>query len=216
MLTRNQRIDTTQPQTVIQKVVHAPPFDFVNYTQKQRGTQTKRRNTLIPKKAQIVQTVTKIEGHKQANSNSKRSEQLSLRSAFETPACHSHPSSRSSSRIVHSSRCSGYFPSFSTFLIRHDLLITFPNFPLEGVETCQILNQFVQFTSLEISSIFSSTPIQHFSDVTTVSSIHLLECIQRRNWGNFKDVRFYSILNFGLFWAALLKMSVFYPTRPKP
>ena len=31
--------------------------------------------------------------------------------------------------------------------------------------------------------------------------------------GNFKDVRFYPILNFGLFWAALLKMSVFYPTR---
>ena len=28
--------------------------------------------------------------------------------------------------------------------------------------------------------------------------------------GNFKDVRFYPILNFGLFWAALLKISVFY------
>ena len=29
----------------------------------------------------------------------------------------------------------------------------------------------------------------------------------------FEDVRFYPILNFGLFLAALLKMSVFYPTR---
>ena len=28
-------------------------------------------------------------------------------------------------------------------------------------------------------------------------------------WGNFKDVRFYSILNFGLFWAALLGCSCF-------
>ena len=32
---------------------------------------------------------------------------------------------------------------FPVFHIRHDLLITFPNFPLEGVETCQILNQFI-------------------------------------------------------------------------
>ena len=31
--------------------------------------------------------------------------------------------------------------------------------------------------------------------------------------GNFKDVRFYPIVNFGLFWAALLKMPAFYPTR---
>ena len=30
---------------------------------------------------------------------------------------------------------------------------------------------------------------------------------------NFKDVRFYPILNSGLFLAALLMMSVFYPTR---
>ena len=29
----------------------------------------------------------------------------------------------------------------------------------------------------------------------------------------FKDVWFYPVLNFGLFWAALLKMSVFQPTR---
>ena len=29
----------------------------------------------------------------------------------------------------------------------------------------------------------------------------------------FKDVRFYPILNFGLFWAAFLKISVFYSTR---
>ena len=31
--------------------------------------------------------------------------------------------------------------------------------------------------------------------------------------GNFKDVRFYPIFNFGHFWAALLKISGFYPTR---
>ena len=31
--------------------------------------------------------------------------------------------------------------------------------------------------------------------------------------GIFKDVRFDPKLNFGLFWAALLEMSVFYPTR---
>ena len=35
----------------------------------------------------------------------------------------------------------------------------------------------------------------------------------RKASGNFKDVRFYPILNFGLFWAALSKMSVFYPTK---
>ena len=66
------------------------------------------------------------------------------------------------------------------FLVRHDLLITFPIFPFEGVETCQILHQFKKFTSLEISGIFSSIPTQHFSDVTTLSSIHLAQCIQRR------------------------------------
>ena len=73
------------------------------------------------------------------------------------------------------------FPSFPTFLIRHELLITFPNFPLKSVETCRVLNQFSQSTSLEISGIFSSIPIQHFSDVTTLSSIHLVGWIQRRN-----------------------------------
>ena len=31
--------------------------------------------------------------------------------------------------------------------------------------------------------------------------------------GNFEDVRFDPTLNFGLFCAALLKVSVFYPTR---
>ena len=45
------------------------------------------------------------------------------------------------------------FTSFSTFLIRHDprinflirhdLRINFPNLPLEGIERCQILNQFI-------------------------------------------------------------------------
>ena len=34
-----------------------PPFDLLKYLQEQRGTQSKRRNTLIPKKAQNVQTV---------------------------------------------------------------------------------------------------------------------------------------------------------------
>ena len=43
------------------KVVR-PPFDILNYTQKQGGTHTNRRNTLTLKKAHHVQTVTKIEG----------------------------------------------------------------------------------------------------------------------------------------------------------
>ena len=43
------------------KVVR-PPFDILNYTQKQGGTQTNRGNTLTLKKAHHVQTVTKIEG----------------------------------------------------------------------------------------------------------------------------------------------------------
>ena len=107
-------------------------------------------------------------------------------------------SSQSSSRIfhpwrrseptLHPSRSSFYFPSFPTllihqglrinFLIRQDLLITFPNFPLECIETCPLLNQ---FASLESSDILSSIPIQHFSDVTTPSSIHLVERLQGRN-----------------------------------
>ena len=37
--------------------------------------------------------------------------------------------------------------------------------------------------------------------------------LQGERGGNFKDVRFYPILNFGLFGAALFKMSVFYTTR---
>ena len=53
--------------------MHAPLF-FPNYAQKQRGTQKKRRNTLIPKKAHNVQTVTQIKAHQQANLNSTRSE----------------------------------------------------------------------------------------------------------------------------------------------
>ena len=51
----------------------APSFRPSEKYTKQRGTQTNRRNTLIPKKAHNVQTVTKIEGFRQANSNSKRS-----------------------------------------------------------------------------------------------------------------------------------------------
>ena len=43
------------------KVVRAP-FNILNYTQKQGGTQTNRGNTLTLKKAHHVQTVTKIEG----------------------------------------------------------------------------------------------------------------------------------------------------------
>ena len=43
------------------KVVR-PPFDILNYTQKQGGTQTNRGNTLTLKKAHHAQTVTKIEG----------------------------------------------------------------------------------------------------------------------------------------------------------
>ena len=38
-----------------------------------------------------------------------------------------------------------------------------------------------KYSSIEISGIFSSIPIQHFSDVTTLSSIHLVRRIQRRN-----------------------------------
>ena len=48
------------------KVVR-PPFNILNYTQKQGGTQTNRRNTLTLKKAHHVQTVTKIR-IRQANS----------------------------------------------------------------------------------------------------------------------------------------------------
>ena len=62
------------------------------------------------------------------------------------------------------------FLTFSTFL----------TFLLEGVETCHPLKHFIQFTSPEISSIFISIAIQHFFDVTTLSSIHLAEHIQRR------------------------------------
>ena len=59
-------------------------------------------------------------------------------------------SSRNSSRMFHSSRCSetilrssrssGHFSKFSkTFLIRHNLRITFPIFSLESDETCHVL-----------------------------------------------------------------------------
>ena len=71
----------------------------------------------------------------------------------------------------YSSRSSGYLSKFSNF--------SRPSRPSD--ETCQILNQFIQFTSLEISGIFSSIPIQHLSNVTTPSSIHVGERIQRRN-----------------------------------
>ena len=48
----------------------------------------------------------------------------------------------------------------------HDFLTTFQkNFPLEDVEPCQSLNQFIEFISLEISDIFFSIPIQHFSSI---------------------------------------------------
>ena len=49
------------------KVVR-PPFNILNFSQKQGRTQTNRRNTLTLKKAHHVQTVTKIEGLRQANS----------------------------------------------------------------------------------------------------------------------------------------------------
>ena len=45
----------------------------------------------------------------------------------------------------------------------------------------------------------------------TGSALDVLQMSTPR--GNFKDVRFYPLLNFGLFGAALLQMSVFYPTR---
>ena len=75
--------------------------------------------------------------------------------------------------------------------IHHDLLVTLQVFQLlssvrifgllvessllESIETYPILNQFIQFTSLETSGIFSSIPLQHFSDATIPSSILLEE-----------------------------------------
>ena len=64
-------------------------------------------------------------------------------------------------RFLHSSRCSGYFSNFETF----------PNFLHEGIESCHVLNQLIQFMPFQISGIFLSIPIQLFSEVTTLSSI---------------------------------------------
>ena len=74
---------------------------------------------------------------------------------------------RRSEPILHSSRSSGYFSKFSNFFSSVTIFDYFTKFSLEGVETCYVLNQFIRFTSLEIYGIFSSIPIQHFSDVTT-------------------------------------------------
>ena len=51
-----------------------PPLDFLNYTQEQQGTLTKRTNTLIPKEVLNVPTVAKFEGLRPANSNSKEAQ----------------------------------------------------------------------------------------------------------------------------------------------
>ena len=39
------------------------------------------------------------------------------------------------------------FESFPNFSVRYDLRISFPNVLLEGVERCDVLNQFKKFTS---------------------------------------------------------------------
>ena len=97
MLRRNQPLNELSLKTLIQKVVHAPPFGFLNFSPKQRGTQTKRRNTLIPKKAQNVQTVTKNRRTQTGRLTQKEAKRdlkpLSLRSSLETSACRSRPAS---------------------------------------------------------------------------------------------------------------------------
>ena len=84
-------------------------------------------------------------------------------------------SSRCSSRILHSSRCSGYFSHFFQLLL---LFPTFLDFSW-GVESRRVFNLFIQCISHEISGIFFSIQIQHFFDVTTLASIHLVEYVQR-------------------------------------
>ena len=54
-------------------------------------------------------------------------------------------------------------------------------FLLGSVETCPILNQHIYFTFLEVSDIFSSIPLQHFSDATILTFILLVEYMQRWN-----------------------------------
>ena len=68
-----------------------------------------------------------------------------------------------------------FFSLFPTFFIFPTVLTV----PAECVETSHALILFIQFTSPEISGIFISIPIQHFFDVTTLASIHLVENIQR-------------------------------------
>ena len=108
-------------------------------------------------------------------------------------------SPRCSSRIFHSSepillssRSSGYFSKFSNLSHASRLSYHFSNFshpsrssvyftnfskfPIKGV-----VNWFIQFTTPEISGIFSSIPTENFSDLRTLSFVHLVERIQRRN-----------------------------------
>ena len=67
-----------------------------NYTHKQRDTRTKRRNTLIPKKAHDVQTVTKKSRKPDKLTQNQRetqgaSRQLTLRSSFKNSTPLFHP-----------------------------------------------------------------------------------------------------------------------------
>ena len=84
-----------QPWPTHSKGGASPPFDFLNLFTKQRGTQTKRRNTLVPKKAHTVQTVTKSKDSDRPNQTQKRSAK-SLQTTHSRifsrkyPACHSH------------------------------------------------------------------------------------------------------------------------------
>ena len=75
-----------------------------------------------------------------------------------------------------------------------------------------------------LDSVFSIKVLQRQS--RACSNVELIQCgralvdqarritqVTFQHVGNFKDVRFYPIFNFGHFWAALLKISGFYPTR---
>ena len=71
-----------------------PPFDLLEYFQEQRGTQSKRRNTLIPKKAQNVQNVFKQTNYSSDQALYSKETKLGLTNSlpsepsFTTSACH--------------------------------------------------------------------------------------------------------------------------------
>ena len=71
LTTQEGKHHSFQPQpTLIQKVAHAPPFNVLKYTQKQRGT-NKMKERLHPVKAQNFQTVTKSKDSDKPGSTQK-------------------------------------------------------------------------------------------------------------------------------------------------